>query len=179
MALSQVPHFAELFPVCRCGGGACGRCSGFQMAPRTAAVLWSLAQILADHGYDDVEEHGSDPMRHEGGWSLFDRYLRMTWGQDAVWRRQAARAYDDLASDLENGGWPLPTCPAEEMALHMILEDAPSAVADGWMGLDETRSFQAVPGSGDLCRAVSRRRAFEPIQIRPIAAMSSSGWTAQ
>lgn len=138
MALSQVPHFAELFPVCRCGSGTCGRCSGFQMAPRTAAVLWSLAQILADHGYDDVEEHGSDPVRHEGGWSLFDRYPRVTWGQDAVWRCQAARAYDDLASDLENGGLPLPTCPAEEMALHMILEDAPSAVADGWTGLDET-----------------------------------------
>jgi len=59
MAVSPVPHFADLFPVCRCGGGTCGRCSGFQMAPRTAAVLWSLAQMLADHGYDDVGEHGS------------------------------------------------------------------------------------------------------------------------
>jgi hypothetical protein len=137
MALSQAPNFAELFPVCRCGRDTCNRCSGFQMAPRTAAVLWSLAQILADNGYDDVEEHGSDPMRDEGGWSLFNRYPRVTWGQDAAWRRQAARAYDDLALDLENGDWPLPTCPAEEMALHMILEDGPSAVEDGWTGLDE------------------------------------------
>jgi hypothetical protein len=73
------------------------------MTPWTAAVLWSLAHILADYGYDDVEEHDGDPMRDEGGWSLFDRYPRITWGQDSLWRRQAARAYDDLASDLENG----------------------------------------------------------------------------
>ena len=50
---------------------------------------------------------------------------------------------------------------------------------DGFLASTGLTLFQAVPGSGDLCRAVSRRRAFEPIQIRPIAAMSSSGWTAQ
>lgn len=138
MTRSQVPHFAELFPVCQCDRDTCYKCSGFQMTPRTAAALWSLAQILADSGYDDVEEHDSNPMRDEGDWSLFDRYPRITWGQDAMWRRQAARAYDDLAADLEKGAWPLPTCPAEEMALHMILEDVPSAVNDGWTGLDES-----------------------------------------
>src|SRR6266851_1713372 len=76
MARSPMPGFADLFPVCGCGRGTCSRCSGFQMTPRTAGVLWSLAQILADYGYDDVEEHDGDPMRDEGDWSLFDRYPR-------------------------------------------------------------------------------------------------------
>ncbi len=104
------------------------------MTPRTAAVLWSLAQILADNGYDDVEEHGSDPMRDEGSWSLFSRYPRVTWGQDAVWRRQA----------------PLPACPAEEMALHMILEDVPHAAEDGWTGLNEPALAALAGHPGDF-----------------------------
>jgi hypothetical protein len=69
---------------------------------------------------------------------LFGRYPRITWQQDAVWRRQAARAYDDLTEDIEAGRWPRPTCTGEEMALHLTLEDAPDAVEDGWAGLDET-----------------------------------------
>jgi hypothetical protein len=93
-------------------------------------------------------EHDGNPMRDEGDWPLFDRYPRITWGQDAMWRRQAARAYDDLASDLENGAWPHPTCPAEEMALHMILEDAASAVEDSWTGMDEA-TLTSLPGHPD------------------------------
>jgi hypothetical protein len=37
-----------------------------------------MAQILADHGYDDVEEHGGDLLRETGGWYLFGRYPRLT-----------------------------------------------------------------------------------------------------
>jgi hypothetical protein len=118
------------------------------MTPRTAAVLWSVAQVLADYGYDDVEKHGSDPLPERTGWYLFDRYPRLTWSQDATWRRRAARAYDDLAADLAAGGWPLPTCPAEELALHLILEDAPPTVEDGWTGLDEA-AFDSLPGHPD------------------------------
>jgi len=108
-------------------------------------VLWSVAQILADYGYDDVEEHGSDLLPERTEWYLFGRYPRLTWSQDAVWRRRAARAYDDLAADLAAGEWPLPTCPAEELALHLILEDALAAVEDGWTGLDAA-AFDALPG---------------------------------
>lgn len=107
-----------------------------------------MAQILADHGYDDVEEHGSDLLPERTGWCLFDRYPRLTWSQDAAWRRRAARVYDDLAADLAAGGWPLPTCPAEELALHLILEDAPSAVEHGWTGLDEP-AFDSLPAHPD------------------------------
>jgi hypothetical protein len=144
MVLSQIPDFAALFTICRCRKASCSTCAGFQMTPRTAAVLWSTAQILADHGYDDVEEHGSDPLPEPTEWYLFDRYPRLTWSQDAAWRRRAARSYDDLAADLAAGDWPLPTCPAEELALHLILEDAPAAVEDGWTGLDEA-TLDALP----------------------------------
>ena len=121
------------------------------MTPRTAAVLWSVAQMLADHGHDDVEEHGGDLLPERTGWQLFDRYPRLTWSQDAAWRRCATRSYDDLAADLAAGDWPLPTCPAEELALHLILEDAPSAVEDGWTGLDAATldSLPVDPGDFD------------------------------
>lgn len=91
-----------------------------------------MAQILADRGYDDVEDHGSDLLPERTGWYLFDRY------------RRAARAYDDLAADLAAGDWPLPTYPAEELALHLILEDAPSAAGHRWAGLDEA-AFDSLP----------------------------------
>lgn len=130
------PDFAALFPLCRCAKESCATCAGFQLTPRTATAVWTVAQILADHAYDDVEEHGDKPVLAKNAWALFGRYPRITWAQDAVWRRQAARVYDDLAADLEAGEWPCPRCPAEEMALHLILRDVPAAVDDDWAGLD-------------------------------------------
>ena len=41
-----------------------------------------------------------------------------------------ARAFDDLTGDLEHGRWPQPSCTAEEMALHLAIEDAPSYLDD-------------------------------------------------
>lgn len=40
------------------------------------------------------------------------------------WRRRFARAADDLASDLERGQWPEPTCTAEGLVLHLSIRDA-------------------------------------------------------
>lgn len=132
-----VPDFGALFTLCRCRSQSCSDCSGYQLTPRTAAVLWAVAQNLGDHGYDDVATHGDEQMLGEGDWLLFDRYPRITHTQDAVWRRQAARAFDDLAADLEAGQWPVPTCAGEEMALHLILEDAPAAARDEQAWLDQ------------------------------------------
>src|SRR5260370_23052045 len=78
MALSQIPDFAALFTVCRCGKASCSACAGFQLTPRTAAVLWSVAQPLADPGYDDVGEHGSDLLPDATRLYLFHRYPRPT-----------------------------------------------------------------------------------------------------
>ncbi|PZG22142.1 hypothetical protein C1I95_06020 [Micromonospora craterilacus] len=131
-AVPAAPDFATLFPLCRCGKGDCTACSGYQLTPRTSMILWAVAQILADQAYDDVNEHGDAPVIEEGEWSLLASYPRITWRQDAVWRRQAARAFDDLTGDLEAGRIPTPTCPGEEMALHLILRAGQDAHQDGW-----------------------------------------------
>lgn len=111
-APAETPDFVALFPVCRCEADDCDACSGFQMTPRTAAVLWAVAQLHADFAYDDIEQYGDAPIIDaDGGWVAFADYPRITWGQDAVWRRQAARAFDDLAADLAAGRLPSPTCP--------------------------------------------------------------------
>ncbi|AHH98600.1 hypothetical protein [Kutzneria albida] len=136
-SLPSWPDFTSLFPMCEYGKVGCEDCASSYVIPRTAAVLWSVAGLLADHGYDDVIEHGDDPVDPENGlWSVFDEFPRITWRQDAVWRRQAARAFDDLAADLTAGNWPQLACPAEEMALHLMLEYGESAVNDGWSGLE-------------------------------------------
>lgn len=115
------PDFPSLFPVCGCGEESCDSCGGFQLTPRTALALWSTAVVSSDSAYDDVEQHGDEPMQSTGDWALFDEYPRITHGQNAVWRRQAARAFDDLAADLSDGDWPRPTCIGEEMALQHVL----------------------------------------------------------
>jgi hypothetical protein len=111
-AAAARPAFAEMFAACRCGKDNCDNCSGFQLTPRTATALWAAGQILADQTYDDVAEHGDDPVSDDGEWNVLASYPRITWHQDAIWRRQAARAFDDLTADLEAGNWPSPTCPA-------------------------------------------------------------------
>jgi hypothetical protein len=137
--LKAWPDFSDLFPMCTCNETACERCASGQLPPRPAAVLWSMANLLADQAYEDVLEHGDDPLDDsDGPWLVFDGFPRITWRQNAVWRRQAARAFDDLAADLEAGDWPQPCCPAEEMALHMMIDTARAAAADGWSGLEDT-----------------------------------------
>ena len=126
------PDFSTLFPLCHCGAEDCDACSGFQLTPRTAAALWAVAQVHADFAYDDVHQHGDAPVTDDGTWAAFSEYPRITWTQDAVWRRQAARAFDDLTADLAAGHLPSPTCPGEEMALHLMLRSAQAAIADGW-----------------------------------------------
>lgn len=115
------------------------------MTLRTAAVLWSTAQLLADQAYDDVVGHGDDPVEPDDPtWSALGEFPRITRGRDAIWRRRAARAFDDLAADLLAGQWPQPTCPAEEMALHLVLRYGEDLTDDGMSGLD-TR-FAHLPG---------------------------------
>lgn len=130
------PDFAGLFPTCRCGAEACERCGGFQLTPRTAASLWVAGLLEADGAYEDVLRRGDEPVDTDGGWLVFAAYPRLTWRQDAVWRRQAARAFDDLVGDLAAGSWPRPRCPGEEMALHLTLRFAEEAVDGGWAGFD-------------------------------------------
>jgi hypothetical protein len=136
-ASASVPAFADLFALCRCGQASCPACSGWQLTPRTAAVLWSVCHVLADLAYGDVELYGDDPVTENFG-SVLHQYPRITWRKDAVWRRQAARAYDDLAGDIEAGHWPVPRCAGEEMAVRLMLAE------DAEVELDEHPSLERI-----------------------------------
>ncbi|MFF4652978.1 hypothetical protein [Streptomyces sp. NPDC001380] len=123
------PDFAEVFPLDLPPDAAAG---GWLLTPRTACLLHEQLSALSDAGYDDVEEYGGAPVEpgEEHEWALLGRLPRLTWRQDVPWRRSMARAFDDLAGDLADGRWPQPRCPAEEMALHLALDDAAAALED-------------------------------------------------
>ncbi|SDT80789.1 hypothetical protein [Actinoplanes derwentensis] len=64
----EMPDFAALFAVCRCGADDC---SGFQSTPRSAASLWAVAQLHADFAYDDVQHFGDAPVSEkDDGWAV-------------------------------------------------------------------------------------------------------------
>jgi hypothetical protein len=129
------PDFAALFPVrsCDLSHGSeeerydCDVCGDWQLTPRTADTLHAALVILSDEAHEEADEKGDDqvPDKNAGDWFLFDRLPRITWGADAKWRRRFGIACEDLAQDLAEGHWPLPRCTAEEMALHLAIQDAP------------------------------------------------------
>ncbi|MFB7596239.1 hypothetical protein [Streptomyces sp. NPDC056160] len=124
------PDFAALFateaPHCEDPECEDDRCQ-WQLTPRTADLLYTELCVLADQAYDDSEELGDRtvvPDEQEGHWGVFSYLPKLTFAADLQWRRRFARAADDLASDLERGEWPEPTCTAEELALHLAIRDA-------------------------------------------------------
>ncbi|MCD0448533.1 hypothetical protein LO762_04885 [Actinocorallia sp. API 0066] len=123
----DMPDFAKLFvvPTCACGDEDCEICAEAWLTPRTALVLHAVLELLADEVYDDVGDHGSEAVDEDEFWRVLGELPELTWGQDAEWRRRFARSCDDLAGDLARGRWPVPRCPAEEMALHLALARAP------------------------------------------------------
>lgn len=134
------PDFAALFPLpaCGCGEQACEVCDGWQFTPRTADLVHSALTALADETRDDIEEHGDTAVTldNESEWSVLSRLPRLTWREDHSWRRRMLEAFESLVSDLESGEWPEPRCYAEELALHLAVEDAPGyrEILDGEQG---------------------------------------------
>lgn len=127
----DVPPFAALFgPSRRHDDEQHGEGEGVRLTPRAAAVLWGCAVQCAADAAADVETFGDEPVRDDMPdddqriWLIFDEYPALTFTQDAAWRRRASRTFLDLAADLAAGALPLPRCPAEEMALHLILNAA-------------------------------------------------------
>lgn len=102
-----------------------------RMTPRQMWLAHLSACTLADNAYDDLELHGHLPVARGMFWSVFAAFPPTTWGEDKHWRRQVARSFDDLADDIDAGLPPLPTCTAEEMALHLILRRARALHLDG------------------------------------------------
>ncbi|MFF3601686.1 hypothetical protein [Kitasatospora indigofera] len=149
----EVPDFAVLFraePV-HCEDPECEdeHCL-WQLTPRTADVLYTALSVLADEAFDDAEELGDGSLvlgEHEGNWGVFARMPKLTFAADLQWRRRFARAADDLADDLEHGRWPQPTCTAEELALHLALDDAGDQVDE--LGATEADAHVALPTHRD------------------------------
>lgn len=103
------------------------------ISPRNAAMVWWIGQLTADDAYDDVELLGSEPVtRDDSRWSFFDELPRITWRQDAAWRRRMARTLDDIVSDASAGTLDRMETPAEEMAIHRILPRCEAAIEDSW-----------------------------------------------
>lgn len=126
----SLPDFASLFALpeaCGCEEEDCQKCR-WTFTPRTADLLFSALEELAEAAYDDAAELGDRPVAEDddGAWGFFSRLPQVTWRQGLEWRRRLARACDDLAGDLQGGTWPRPSCTAEEMVLHLALGEAPA-----------------------------------------------------
>jgi hypothetical protein len=131
------PDFAALFPARSCDVDHadedevddCEICGDWQLSPRTVDMLYTALENLSDEAYDDADDHGDElvPSKNDADdWSLFDRLPGVTRRMNAEWRRQFGRACEDLAQDLEAGQWPQLRCTAEEMAMHLAIQDAPT-----------------------------------------------------
>ena len=122
---------------------------GLAIHPAYTGLLHTALEIIADEAFDDIKEHGSEPVERENGgdWLFFDRLPRITWNQDWGWRRQVARVCDDLAGDLARGDWPTPRNNAEEIVLHLAIEGAPDYLEEGEDAGDEERD--TLPRHGD------------------------------
>jgi len=88
------------------------------LSTRTRAVLHLALQQLSDQAWQEVSTLADRPVRRAAG-GVFGSLPRVTWRQDGPWRRQMARAFDDLAADCSSGAQVEPRSTGEEMALHL------------------------------------------------------------
>ena len=91
---------------------------GEVLTARTRAVLHLALRELAEQAWKEAETLGEQPAQRGAG-GLFGSLPRVTWHLDGAWRRQMARAFDDLATDCESGAQVEPRSTGEEMALHL------------------------------------------------------------
>ena len=105
---------------------------------------------------------------------VFGGLPRLTWKQDLQWRRQMARAFDDLVDDLEAGGYPLPRCCAEEAALHLALEEAGDTTAELSSDL-LVDAVQGLPERPDDFPSRLCARNASPVRTRRCVAEFSGG----
>ncbi|MGW7556526.1 tetratricopeptide repeat protein [Streptomyces rimosus] len=122
---------------------------------RTLRVLEAAFIMIADTAYAELESIGDNRVNLSDNYSYpFSEMPVLTWGQNHQWRHQMARCFDDLANDIKAGEWPLPTCTAEEMAMHLALEEASAMViADPEFVDDLVRDIAEAPNDydWDLC----------------------------
>jgi hypothetical protein len=102
----------------------------FFLTDRQRELMRIHAWVCADSAFDDIEERGDDPVDPTEWWNLFDRLPECTHRESALWRRQMARSFDDLAEDLDVGDLPRPRTMAEQLALLIVIAQASAAFAD-------------------------------------------------
>ncbi|MEV7157263.1 hypothetical protein AB0N77_21990 [Streptomyces misionensis] len=97
------------------------------LTARTAAVLRLAGEELSALAWQEVAALGDEPLPRGAG-GVFGQLPAITLRRDGQWRRQMARAFDDLAGDLQAPGetWLGPRCTGEEMALHLMIDRARS-----------------------------------------------------
>lgn len=120
-----------------------------RLTPRQRELLRTYLWVHADDCYDDIEERGELVVgKSSGWWSMLDRLPKAAWACPASWRRQMARAFDDLALDLEADRLPYPRCVAEEVALVLSVATAQAIWMDEEYG-DDVAELPAAAGDGD------------------------------
>jgi hypothetical protein len=117
-ASEAAPDFNALFPLADTDDAQ------WRPAARTASLLFTALNVLADFVQADIERHGARPVGGDDFWYALDRLPSVTWHQRTAWRRRIATSARALAADLADGRQPIPRCTAEEMILHLAIEDA-------------------------------------------------------
>jgi hypothetical protein len=98
------------------------------MPPRTASLIHAMAENYCDMIHDLADDIPSTiPLKpHDDLWPIPEA----AWWQSRDFYRKFARAFEDIARDIEDGQEPDPHNMAEEIALHLVLDAAAGVVAD-------------------------------------------------
>ncbi|MER6401733.1 hypothetical protein ABT263_37715 [Kitasatospora sp. NPDC001603] len=129
---------------------------GWMLSPRTAALLALALDDLSRRAWEEAAALGDEALSGQAA-GLFADLPRITRRLGGSWRREMARSFDDLASDIAAGRAPLPRCTGEEMALHLairraeeLLQDRPKLVAERIAGLPFHRFDMDLDGASDM-----------------------------
>jgi hypothetical protein len=117
-----------------CEDHQCDDCVAPDLTPRTAYALTVAGSVLADQCYDAIDEDTpSTPTERREPLPL----PPALHAQNDDFIRQMARCFDDLTNDLDNGEWPQPHNLAEQLALHLMIDDAAEAQDTDDLGTPE------------------------------------------